>query len=79
MQVWQHFDTQECPGKVIGVYCELHNRIRAFLATKNISDNHVTNILDRLELDMMVYARIIKVDYDRVQVEISTKSSDLQV
>ena len=77
-EVWHHFDNG-CQGYVIGINCELtHNGIRAFLSKNNVSDSKFVNVFDRISLGMTVQARVIKVDYDRMQVEISSKLSDIK-
>ena len=60
-EVWSHFDSNDCPGKAIGVKCRLDNDCFGFLPTKLISDKQVNNPEDRVKPGMTIYSRITKI------------------
>ncbi|KAL4223178.1 Transcription elongation factor SPT6 [Mactra antiquata] len=76
-EVWSHFDNGSCPGSAIGVRCRLDNGCSGFIHIKNLSDKKVTDPMERVKSGMMIHSRIIKIDIDRFQVDLTTKSSDL--
>ncbi|KAG8195803.1 hypothetical protein JTE90_004806 [Oedothorax gibbosus] len=75
--VWSHFDDASCPGQAMGVRVRLDNSISGFIPTKMISDKHVTNPEDRVKIGMTLHARITKIDIERFNVDLTTRSSDL--
>ncbi|XP_071501070.1 transcription elongation factor SPT6-like [Diadema antillarum] len=77
-QVWSHFDTGNCPGQAVGVKVRLDNGIQGFIHTKMLSDSKVKNPEDRVKIGMTLHARIIKIDIERFQVDLTSRSSDLQ-
>ncbi|XP_057340460.1 transcription elongation factor SPT6-like [Microplitis mediator] len=76
-EVWNHFDTGNCPGKAVGVRLRLDNGLPGYIHTKNISDRHVANPQDRVHIQQVITCRVTKVDVDRFDSECSSKSSDL--
>lgn len=75
--VWVHFDAQECPGTSIGVKLRLDNGLFGFIHIKNLSDKHVKNPEDRVQPNMPIHVRIIKIQVDKFTVDCTSKSSDL--
>lgn len=76
-EVWTHFDEGSCPGSAIGVRCRLDNGCSGFIHIKNLSDKKVTDPMERVKMGMTVHSRIVKIDIDRFQVDLTTRSSDL--
>ncbi|XP_041456554.1 transcription elongation factor SPT6-like isoform X2 [Lytechinus variegatus] len=77
-EVWSHFDTGNCPGQAVGVKVRLDNGIMGFIHTKFLSDSKVKNPEDRVKIGMTLHARIMKIDIERFQVDLTSRSSDLQ-
>ena len=77
-QVWSHCDTEECPGPAVGVKTILDNGCSGFLPLRFLSDSRVTNPEERIKTGMTIHARIVKIDPERFNVEITSKSSDLK-
>lgn len=75
--VWTHFDAKACPGQAIGVRLRLDNGVSGFIHIKNLSDKHVKNPEERVQVGQMVHVRIIKIDVERFQADCSSKTSDL--
>lgn len=75
--MWSHFDAGDCPGSAVGVRVRLENNLNGFIHTKNISDKEVRNPEDRVKIGMTLHARILKIDIDRFQVDLTCKTSDL--
>jgi len=48
--VWSHFDTGGCPGQAVGVRTRLDNAVSGFIPLKNLSDKHVTNPEERVQV-----------------------------
>uniref|UniRef100_A0A4D5R9G5 Transcription elongation factor SPT6 n=1 Tax=Scolopendra viridis TaxID=118503 RepID=A0A4D5R9G5_SCOVI len=76
-EVWNHFDAGSCPGQAMGVRARLDNGVSGFILTKNISDKHVTNPEERVKIGMTLHCRIMKIDIERFQVDLTCRSSDL--
>lgn len=76
-EVWTHFDNGSCPGQAIGVRTRLDNGISGFISNKNISDKGVRRPEERVRIGMTLHARIIKINFDRFQVDLTCKTSDL--
>ncbi|KAK2185910.1 hypothetical protein NP493_217g02051 [Ridgeia piscesae] len=76
-EVWNHFDAGECPGQAVGVKTQLDNGVFGFLPLKYLSDKHVSNPEERVAVSMMLHCRITKIDIERFQVELTSRSSDL--
>jgi len=76
--MWSHFDGEACPGEPIGLRCLLDNGVIGFLHTRLLSDNKVENIFERVEIGMIVDARITRIDMEKFRVDLTTKSSDLK-
>lgn len=55
----------------------LENNLNGFIHTKNISDKEVKNPEDRVKFGMTLHARILKIDIERFQVDLTCKTSDL--
>lgn len=75
--VWTHFDAKACPGQATGVRLRLDNGVSGFIHIKNLSDKHVKNPEERVQVGQMVHVRIIKIDVERFQADCSSKTSDL--
>lgn len=75
--VWTHFDAKACPGQAIGVRLRLDNGVGGFIHIKNLSDKHVKNPEERVQVGQMVHVRITKIDVERFQADCSSKTSDL--
>lgn len=75
--VWNHFDTDDCPGYVSGVRCKLDNGLFGFVPTKFISDKEVTDPSKRVAIGQTIYARIIKIDTDKFGCDLTCRTSDL--
>uniref|UniRef100_T1GUP5 Transcription elongation factor SPT6 n=1 Tax=Megaselia scalaris TaxID=36166 RepID=T1GUP5_MEGSC len=75
--VWNHFDAGDCPGQATGVKVRLDNGLLGFIHIKNLSDKHVKNPEERVQIGMAIHVRIIKIEVERFQVDCSSKSSDL--
>ena len=76
-EVWNHFDAGACPGQATGVKLRLDNGLNGFIHIKNLSDKHVKNPEERVQMGQTIHVRITKIDVDRFQVDCSSKSSDL--
>ncbi|XP_057294879.1 transcription elongation factor SPT6-like [Hydractinia symbiolongicarpus] len=76
-EVWTHFDNGSCPGQAVGVRTRFENGITGFIATKNISDKMVKRPEERVRSGMSLHARVTKINYDRMQLDLTSKSSDL--
>lgn len=61
----------------MGVKCRLDSGVTGFIHTKNISDSMVRDPEERVQIGMTVHCRITKIDIERFQVELTSKSSDL--
>jgi transcription elongation factor SPT6 len=77
-QVWAHFDNGECPGPPVGIRTVLDNGCAGFIPLKSLSDNPVANPEERIKIGMTIYARIRRVDPERFNVELTSKTSDLR-
>lgn len=75
--VWEHFDAQECPGTSVGVRLRLDNGLLGFIYIKNLSDKHVKNPEDRVQIGQPIHVRIIKIIVEKFTVDCTSKSSDL--
>ncbi|GAB0093481.1 Transcription elongation factor SPT6 [Sergentomyia squamirostris] len=76
-EVWNHFDSKECQGQATGIRLRLDNGLFGYIHIKNLSDKHVKNPEERVQINQAVHVRIIKIDVDRFSVDCSSKSSDL--
>ncbi|KAI8507404.1 Transcription elongation factor SPT6 [Branchiostoma belcheri] len=76
-EVWNHFDSSECPGQATGAVTRLDNGVSGFVPTKMISDKHVKSPEERVKPGMELYTRIIKIDIERFRVDLTCRSSDL--
>lgn len=76
-EVWSHFDTGECSGQAVGVRTMLDNGVSGYIPLKLLSNSKVDNPEDRVQINMMVNARIVKIDIERFNVELTCRSSDL--
>ncbi|XP_053670514.1 transcription elongation factor SPT6 [Anopheles nili] len=76
-EVWNHFDAGECPGQATGVRVRFDNGLNGFIHIKNLSDKHVKNPEERVQIGQTVHVRVTKIDIERFSLECSSKSSDL--
>ena len=76
-EVWNHFDAGSCPGKATGIRLRLDNGVSGYIHIKNLSDKHVANPKDRVQINQPVHCRITKIEVEKFSVECTSKSSDL--
>ena len=77
-EVWNHFDAGECPGQATGVKLRFEDSgITGFIHIKNLSDKHVKNPEERVQMGQTIHVRVLKIDVERYNVDCSSKSSDL--
>ena len=76
-QVWNHCDGGSCPGQPTGVRTRLDNGITGFINLRNLSDKSVKNPSDRVQSGMSIYCRILRLNMEKFQVDLTSKSSDL--
>eukprot|EP00117_Sycon_ciliatum_P042302 scpid17102/ scgid30794/ Transcription elongation factor SPT6; Protein pandora len=76
-EVWSHFDDNSCAGQATGVRVRLDNGLTGFISMKHISDSHVRSPEDRVKVGMVIHCRILRVNFERFSVELTTRSSDL--
>lgn len=75
--VWNHFDTDDCPGYAIGVRCRLDNGLSGFVPTKFISDKEITDPSDRVSIGQTIHARILRIDAEKFSCDLTCRTSDL--
>lgn len=75
--VWNHFDTNDCPGYAVGVRCRLDNGLFGFISTDHISDHEVSDPSNRVAIGQTIYARVIDIDAEKFSCRLSSKTSDL--
>jgi transcription elongation factor SPT6 len=79
MKVWSHFDTNECSGSPVGVRVMLDNGCAGFVPLKLLSDStQPVNPDERIKPGMTVHARVRRLELDRIQCELTTRTSDLR-
>ncbi|XP_065201238.1 transcription elongation factor SPT6 [Planococcus citri] len=76
-EVWNHFDAGGCPGQAIGVRIRLDNGVSGCIFLKFLSDKHVNNPEERVQIGQMIHCRIMKIDVERFSIEATSKTSDL--
>ncbi|XP_055593404.1 transcription elongation factor SPT6 [Uranotaenia lowii] len=76
-EVWNHFDAGECPGQATGVRLRFDNGLTGFIHIKNISDKHVKNPEERVQMGQTIHVRITKIDVEKFNLDCTSKSSDL--
>uniref|UniRef100_A0A8C5F9L4 SPT6 homolog, histone chaperone and transcription elongation factor n=1 Tax=Gadus morhua TaxID=8049 RepID=A0A8C5F9L4_GADMO len=76
-EVWNHFDSGSCPGQAIGVRCRLDNGVTGFVPTKFLSDKIVKHPEERVKVGMTVHCRIMKIDIEKLSVDLTCRTSDL--
>ncbi|XP_055370819.1 transcription elongation factor SPT6 isoform X2 [Condylostylus longicornis] len=76
-EVWNHFDAGACPGQAFGVKVRLDNGLSGFIHIKNLSDKHVKNPEERVQINQTIHVRVTKIDVERFSVDCTSKSSDL--
>lgn len=75
--VWNHFDTNDCPGYAIGVRCQLDNGLTGFIPTKYLSDKEITDPSERVQIGQTIHARVLKVDTEKFSCDLTCRTSDL--
>lgn len=75
--VWNHFDTDDCPGYAVGIRCRLDNGLFGFVPTKNISDKEITDPSERVAVGQTVHARVTKIDTDKFSCDLTCRTSQL--
>uniref|UniRef100_A0AAR2LXK0 Transcription elongation factor spt6 n=1 Tax=Pygocentrus nattereri TaxID=42514 RepID=A0AAR2LXK0_PYGNA len=76
-EVWNHFDSGSCPGQAIGVRTRLDNGVMGFIPTKFLSDKVVKHPEERVKVGMTVHCRIMKIDIEKFNVDLTCRTSDL--
>uniref|UniRef100_A0A4W5LS31 Transcription elongation factor SPT6 n=1 Tax=Hucho hucho TaxID=62062 RepID=A0A4W5LS31_9TELE len=76
-EVWNHFDSGSCPGQAIGVRCRMDNEVTGFIPTKFLSDKVVKHPEERVKVGMTVHCRIMKIDIEKLSVDLTCRTSDL--
>ncbi|XP_057216695.1 transcription elongation factor SPT6 isoform X2 [Triplophysa rosa] len=76
-EVWNHFDSGSCPGQAIGVRTRLDNAVMGFIPTKFLSDKVVKHPEERVKVGMTVHCRIMKIDIEKFNVDLTCRTSDL--
>ncbi|NP_660094.1 transcription elongation factor SPT6 [Danio rerio] len=76
-EVWNHFDSGSCPGQAIGVRTRLDNAVMGFIPTKFLSDKVVKHPEERVKPGMTVHCRIMKIDIEKFNVDLTCRTSDL--
>ena len=61
LQVWSHFDGGNCPGASVGVKCRLDSGVNGFIHTKNISDKHIRDPEERVQVRLDTYDLYFKI------------------
>ncbi|CAF4632704.1 unnamed protein product, partial [Rotaria sp. Silwood2] len=78
-EAWNHFDSiDRCKGAPIGVRVRLDNGCTGFIKLRDLSDSPVSNPLERVKLNQVIYARIININIKQFSVDLTSKSSDLR-
>lgn len=75
--VWNHFDTDDCPGYALGVRCRLDNGLFGFVPTKMISDSEIADPSQRVVIGQTIHARVTKIDTEKFSCDLTCRSSDL--
>lgn len=75
--VWNHFDTDDCPGYAIGVKCVLDNGLFGFVPTKFLSDKEIADPSERVAIGQLVHARVIKIDPEKFSCDLTCRTSEL--
>ncbi|XP_046876108.1 transcription elongation factor SPT6 isoform X1 [Hypomesus transpacificus] len=76
-EVWNHFDSGSCPGQAIGVRARMDNGVQGFIPTKFLSDKVVKHPEERVKVGMTVHCRIMKIDIEKFNVDLTCRTSDL--
>ncbi|XP_010894715.3 transcription elongation factor SPT6 [Esox lucius] len=76
-EVWNHFDSGSCPGQAIGVRCRMDNGVTGFIPTRFLSDKVVKHPEERVKVGMTVHCRIMKIDIEKLSVDLTCRTSDL--
>uniref|UniRef100_A0A8C7RGQ5 Transcription elongation factor SPT6 n=1 Tax=Oncorhynchus mykiss TaxID=8022 RepID=A0A8C7RGQ5_ONCMY len=76
-EVWNHFDSGSCPGQAIGVRSRMDNGVQGFIPTKFLSDKVVKHPEERVKVGMTVHCRIMKIDIEKFNVDLTCRTSDL--
>lgn len=75
--VWNHFDTNNCPGYAIGIKCKLDNGLFGFVPNKFISDKEIGDPSERVAIGQTIHSRVIKIDTEKFSCDLTCRSSDL--
>ncbi|KAH9493338.1 Transcription elongation factor SPT6 [Dermatophagoides farinae] len=76
-EVWNHFDTNQCPGQAFGVRARLDNGLTGIIPLKFLSDKEVSDPQTRVKMGMTINCRILKVIIERFSLELTCRTSDL--
>lgn len=77
-QMWSHFDSSDCPGQPVGLRVQLENGISGFIPLRFI-DHPVEETLDNISPGAILQAKVSKIDITKFSVELTLRSSDIQV
>lgn len=75
--MWPHYDN-DCLGQVSGIRVQLDNGITGFIPCRFI-DRPMEPTFEKALPGSMLRGKILKIDINKFNVEISIRSSDLQV
>lgn len=76
--MWSHFDSNECPGQAVGLRVQLENQISGFIPGRLI-DPPAEKTFETAQPGTILQARVMKIDITKYTVELTLKSSDIQV
>lgn len=74
----ERVDRRDGSLKPCGVKVKFSDEISGYIGIRNLSDNFVENIEDKVSLGQVVRCRILKIEHDRFSLDLSCKSSDLR-
>ncbi|KAK0416608.1 hypothetical protein QR680_012588 [Steinernema hermaphroditum] len=77
--VFAHIDSGSCPGTPVGVRVRFDNGLSGFIPNKLLSDKN-DQFMDpstRVREGQPIWGKITKIDFDRIQCDLSCRTSDL--
>ncbi|VDN09930.1 unnamed protein product, partial [Dibothriocephalus latus] len=76
-EMWAHFDSNDCPGQVVGLRLQLENGISGFIPLR-LTDPPTERVLEQAQPGTILQARVTKIDITKYNVEMTLKASDIQ-
>nr|VZI22876.1 unnamed protein product [Spirometra erinaceieuropaei] len=76
-EMWAHFDSNDCPGQVVGLRLQLENGISGFIPLR-LTDPPTERVLEQAQPGTILQARVTKIDITKYNVELTLKASDIQ-